>query len=112
MLRMLFVSSFVLLTSCGSVPDKPFCTDIRPGAGFCVWSISNKEMEVDDTHLLDGKTWYDMQIGIIKMPLDTFKAIKKYIINQCKRNQNCSEEIDSWDRAMTTLETKATATEN
>lgn len=105
---MLFASLFAFLTSsCGTVPDKPFCTDIRPGAGFCVWSISNKEMEVDDVNLLNGKTWYDMQIGIIKIPLETFTALKKYIITQCKRNNNCSENIDSWDRAMTTLENNA-----
>jgi hypothetical protein len=64
-------------------------------------------MEVDDVNLLDGKTWYDMQIGIIKIPLDTFKELKKYIVTQCKRNRNCSDEIDSWDRAMTILENKA-----
>lgn len=104
---MLFASLFAFLTSsCGTVPDKPFCTDIRPGAGFCVWSISNKEMEVDDVNLLNGKTWYDMQIGIIKIPLETFTALKKYIITQCKRNNNCSENIDSWDRAMSTLENR------
>lgn len=105
---MLFASLFAfLISSCGTVPDKPFCTDVRPGAGFCVWSISNKEMEVDDVNLLNGKTWYDMQIGIIKIPLETFTALKKYIITQCKRNNNCSENIDSWDRAMTILENKA-----
>lgn len=64
-------------------------------------------MEVDDTHLLDGKTWYDMQVGIIKIPLDTFTELKKYIIKQCKRNNNCSENVDSWDRSMTILQGKA-----
>ena len=83
------------------------CTDLRPGAGFCVWTISNKEMEVDDTHLMDGKTWYDMQVGIIKMPLDTFLALKKYLIKNCKQNNNCNKEIDSWDRSLSTLEKKA-----
>lgn len=98
-----------MLSGCASVPDKPLCTDLRPGAGFCVWTISNKEMEVDDTHLLNGKTWYDMQIGIIKMPIETFVALKAYLITSCKRNKNCSDKIDSWDRALTTLENKATA---
>lgn len=95
------------LTSCGTIPDSPVCVDINPSKGFCVWTISSKEMEVDDTHLLDGKTWYDMQIGIIKIPLDTWKSFKKYIITQCKRNNNCSDNIDSWDRSMTILEEKA-----
>jgi len=98
-----------VLNGCGSVPDKPLCTDLRPGAGFCVWTISNKEMEVDDTHLMDGKTWYDMQVGIIKMPIETFVALKKYLIMNCKKTKNCSDKIDSWDRALTTLENKATA---
>lgn len=106
-LKMLFVSLSACLISCGTIPDKPVCTDLRFDAGFCVWTISNKEMVVDDHNLLDGKTWYDMQVGIIKMPLDTFLEIKKYIINQCKRNNNCSQSIDSWDRAMDTLEMKA-----
>lgn len=104
-----------LLSGCGSVPDRPWCTDLRPDAGFCVWSISNKEQVVDDNNLLiteehpEGQTWYDMQVGIIKAPMETFVAFKKYIIQQCKRNGNCKETIDSWDRAMTTLEDRAKA---
>lgn len=83
--------------------------DIRPGAGFCVYGISGKKFEVDDTHLFvdengKSKTWYDMQLGIIKIPLETFKAYKKYFIEQCKRNNNCAENIDSWDRNMKALE--------
>lgn len=109
---MLFLSSLFCLTSCGSIPDKPACVDIRPGAGFCVTTISNKQFEIDDTHPYkteDGKilTWYDMQLGIIKIPLETWKAFKKYFIDQCKRNNNCSDKIDSWDRSMSTLESKA-----
>ena len=108
LLRILFVSLLSLATSCGTIPDVPVCTDISPSRGFCVWTISNKEMIVDDNSLLDGKTWYEIQTGIIKIPIDTWKALKKYIIIQCKRNDNCSENIDSWDRSMSTLEEKAT----
>lgn len=70
-------------------------------------------MIIDDTHLFpseDGKllSWYDLKIGMILMPLETFKAVKKYIVKQCKKNHDCQEGLDSWDRSMTTLETKAT----
>lgn len=106
LLKILFASLLSFLTSCGTVPDKPVCVDVNPSKGFCVWTISNKEMEVDDEHLLDGKTWYDLNLTMIKVPVDTWKALKKYIITQCKKNNNCSEGIDSWDRSMSTLEQK------
>jgi len=101
------------ISSCASVPDKPFCTSLRPDAGVCVWSISGKQMIIDDKNLFpseDGKllSWYDFKIGAIIIPLETFKAVKKYFIKTCKKNKDCSENIDDWDRSMTTLETKAT----
>jgi hypothetical protein len=98
-----------LVVSCSSIPDKPFFVDLRPGAGFGVYLISGKKFEVDDAHPFkneDGKmqTWYDMQLGMIKIPLETFKALKKYFITECKRSSKCSDNIDSWDRNLSALE--------
>ena len=75
--------------------------------------ISNKEQEVDDKNLLvtesfpQGQTWYDLQVGIIKLPIDTFTSLKKYLIKKCKQYNDCDKMIDSWDRSLTTLENKA-----
>jgi hypothetical protein len=75
--------------------------------------VSGKRFHVNDTELFideNGKklTWLDMQLGIIKIPLETFKAMKKYFIDNCKKNSQCSDKIDSWDRNISVLESKAT----
>jgi hypothetical protein len=34
--------------------------------------------------------------------------MKKYLIDNCKKNSQCSDKIDSWDRNISVLESKAT----
>lgn len=86
--------------------------DETTSEGFCVTLVTGKQFHVSDTEPFideNGKslTWYDMQLGMIKIPLETFEAMKKYIIDNCKNNSNCSNNVDSWDRNMSTLELKA-----
>ena len=110
---MLFLSSLFFLHNCASIKDldKPFFIDESPGVGFGVYPISGKKIHVSDSELFmdeDGKshTWYDMQLGIIKIPVETFKAWKKYLIKQCKTSNKCDVSIDSWDRNLQALELK------
>lgn len=111
---MLSLNLFLLLNSCASLDklDKPFCIDETPAQGFCVTLVSGKKFHINDTELYTDengikKTWNDMQLGIIKIPLETFKAMKKYLIDECKLSGKCDSNITTWDRNMTTLELKA-----
>lgn len=112
-LRIVFLSSLLFLGNCTSLKklDKPFCVDETTSQGFCVYLISGKKIHVNDIELFTDengikKTWYDMQLGIIKIPLETFKAMKKYLIEQCKQSKKCDADIDSWDRNIQQLELK------
>ena len=66
-----------LLPSCSSVPDIPACTRLGVDRGFCVWTISNKEEEINDTNKLDGNTWLDIVNKSVILPQESWAAIKK-----------------------------------
>ena len=112
--RIVLVSWLCLgISGCASLKklDKPWCIDETPAQGFCVYLISGKRIHINDTELFvdeDGvkKTWQDLQLGIIKIPLETFKAMKKYIIDECKVSKKCDVDVSSWDRNLQALELK------
>lgn len=64
--------------------------------GFCVWTISKKEMVVDDVTLLNGKTWLDLVIESVYVPADSWSEIKSYIIKTCKKKNDCEKDISTW----------------
>jgi len=95
------------LFSCSSIKDldKPFCVEMNIAKGFCTTPISGKDLWVDDENKLEGKTWFEIRPVMIMIPPSTWAAIKKYIINQCKRNSNmCDANISSWDRTITVID--------
>lgn len=101
----------LIFSSCTSVPDVPVCVSLNMSSGFCVTTITNKKMEINDKSLFtdeDGNkyTWFDLYPQMIMLPIQSWKSIKKYIIKQCKKSNQCSSNIDSWDRNMTALELK------
>lgn len=97
-LKLSFVLLLSLLTSCSSVPDIPACTRLGVDRGFCVWTISNREEEINDTNKLEGNTWLDIVYKSVILPPESWAKIKKYIINNCRKNQDCAKDIDSWNR--------------
>jgi hypothetical protein len=67
---------------------------------FCTTPISGKDQIIDDTHLLEGKTYWDIRPTMILIPPSSYAAIKSFILKQCKRNPDmCDKEIPAWDRA-------------
>lgn len=52
-------------------------------------------MVIDDTHLLNGKTWLDLVIESVYVPADSWVEIKSYIIKQCKKTNSCGE-VGEW----------------
>lgn len=59
-------------------------------------TISNKDMIVSDESLLNGKTWIDLKIESVYVPADSWAELKKYIIKQCKKHNDCEHDIGSW----------------
>jgi hypothetical protein len=59
-------------------------------------TISDKDQVVDDTHLLNGKTWLDLKVESVYVPSESWAEIKKYIIKQCKKNNDCADNIGNW----------------
>lgn len=99
-------SLFWVLSSCTSLSsiDKNVCVEINMGKGYCTTIISGKGQIVDDENLLDGKTWFEQRPEMILVPIDTWAALKKYLVINCKRSQRCKKNIDSWTRSMLSID--------
>ena len=101
-----FVALLSLISSCASVPDVPVCTEISMQKGFCVYTLSDKEMIVDNENTLDGKTWWDMRTSMILVPVDSWAEIKSYIIKMCKKHGSCDKEVANWNKKVDSLDSK------
>ena len=73
--------------------------------GYCVNMISGKDYEINDENKLYNKTWWETRPSNIQMPASTWVALKKYIIQTCKKTNMCDAEVTSWDRAINNIET-------
>lgn len=95
-----------IISGCGSIKDldKPVCTRVTMERGFCTNLLSAKDQFVDDEHLLNGKTWFELLPTMIYVPVETWAAIKKYIITECKRTNRCDGMVESWDRTINVLD--------
>lgn len=75
--------------------------------GWCVNTISGQEFTVDDVQkwpLKDkwkGQTWWDVRNKMVLVPAEpSWAPIKAFIIKMCKQNNQCQEQVRSWDRTV------------
>ena len=73
-----------------------------PSEGYYVETMSGKRGPLDDTNLLNGKTFLDYSIEGIIVPVESYEKIKKFIIDVCYKYQ-CSEEI-KWKSALDNID--------
>lgn len=100
-----FLLSLNLLASCASKPpDVPVCVEIHPEKGKCIRIMSGETFTVDETHLYDKKTWWDMRPAMIQVPAASWAELKAYIIKMCKKTNVCGKEVPSWDRSLETVD--------
>ena len=92
----LVILLLLIFNSCASVPDVPVITRIGPTSGYYVFTVSDKEGDVDDTHLLEGKTFLDYAVEGVIVPADSYAAIKAYILKSCKKSKSCGDDIGKW----------------
>lgn len=96
---------FVLLTSCAtSPPDIPVCTELTLDRAYCVHTISGNEFVFDETHPVDGKTFWEARPTMLLMPYTSWVKLKTWIIQECKITGTCNSEISSWDRTLDRIE--------
>jgi hypothetical protein len=97
-----------LFVSCASLKsiDKPVCVEINIAKGYCTTIISGEGFIVDDENLLDGKTWFEARLEMVQVPVETWAALKKYLIKNCRRSKSCNANIDSWNRSIKTIDAK------
>lgn len=97
---LLIVLGFSLnyLVNCASIPDIPICTEITPIRGWCTKTISDDEFYVDDNNKLNNMTWWEMRPTMVLVPSLSWIEIKTSFIKICKKNGNCSKDIDKWER--------------
>lgn len=100
-----------LLHSCAGIPDKPVCTRLQIAKGFCVWTASEREQVVDDTHPLitdyGPKTWLDLEMEAVFVPVDSWNEIRGYIIKKCHQYKDCGFGVGDWERRLNSLTPEA-----
>lgn len=107
-MRLLLLLTFI--SSCTSLKaiDKPVCVELNATKGYCTTIISGQDIIVDEDNKLDGKTWFELRPTMIQVPVETWAALKKYLIINCKRSGKCNANIDSWNRSMKSIDDEIT----
>lgn len=98
-LKLLLISSLLFLSSCASVPDVIICAEVSLSKGVCTYTVSGKNIVVDDDHLHEGQSWFDMRSKALTVPANSWAKIKAFLVKQCKQNK-CDVDISSWDRGL------------
>lgn len=94
-MKLLNILLALSLYSCSSIPDIIACRARSVNEGFCTYTISNKNIIVNDEHPLNGKTWLDIKIESVYLPSDSWAKIKEYILKNCKKDQSCMNNLES-----------------
>ena len=97
-MRLIILSLFV--ASCATIPDVPICAEVSLSRGICTYTVSGKNIVVDDEHPLDNLTWFDIRSKVLATPASSWAEIKAWMIKMCKKNK-CDVDISSWDRELT-----------
>lgn len=105
LLLLLSVLLNLILSSCATYPPDDFiCIELDPDKGFCTRMISDEDRVWDEQHKMFGKTWWEARPGMLHLPIETWKNLKKYLIQQCKKNNDCAEDLQKWERKMQVIE--------
>lgn len=100
LISILLIVLFVWCSCAVSPPDVPLCVEIGPGIGNCVKIVSGESFDVDDAHPFDGKTWWEARPSMIQLPAGSWAKLKAFIIEICKKTNQCDKKISSWDRTI------------
>ncbi len=103
---LLGISLSLIVSGCTTMPpDVPVITRTGPTEGFYVYTMSEKEGIVDDTHLLEGKTFLDYVIEGVIVPAKSYAEIKSFILKMCKKYKECGD-VAKWKSKLDQLDSK------
>lgn len=96
----------LFLVSCSTIQqiDKPVCVEVNMSKGYCTTIISGKDQIVDEVNLLYGKTWFEARVEMVLVPIETWAALKTYLITECKRTKRCGDKIQTWEKSLQNVE--------
>lgn len=88
----------------------PVCTKelAESSCGFCIRIISNEVQYIGNKpeHNSNKKSWNDIKSSAVLIPTDSYAELKAYVINSCKKNKDCQDDVDSWRLKLEKLEMK------
>ena len=96
----------LIVNGCTTVPDKPVCVELGPDRAFCTYTIQDKDFYWDDTNKYENKTYWEAKPSMVLVPPSSWVAIKTFIIEECKKNLDCSGNVDKWERGFERIEEK------
>lgn len=66
---------------------------------------------MDDTHLFEGKSWWEARPTMLHVPATSWVKIKEFIIKICKKSNKCDSEITGWDRSVDAIDKQLSSKE-
>lgn len=85
------------------VSDHGYCTNTLSDVEFIVDNELNPWPE-EDEKLKRRKTWSEVEATAVRVPVTSWVAIKAYIIAQCKKSNDCSKDITTWERKLSQID--------
>lgn len=66
--------------------------------GYCVWTISDRTQYVGEAskHHLNKKPWSAVMREAVLVPATEYAKVKKFVIDSCKKSNECAENISRW----------------
>lgn len=85
-------------------PNSPLCVEVTITRGTCTRIVSGDTFDVDEDHKFEGRSWWDLKPVMIQMPASTWRDIKTYIIEVCKKTNQCDESVTNWQRTINNID--------
>ncbi len=87
-------------------PDVPVCVEFAPDRAGCVKIISGEEFMIDETHKFETHTYWEIRPAMVLVPASSWVEIKKFIIDICKKTNQCQQEVKNWERSVNTIDSQ------
>lgn len=96
----------IALMLCGcsiAPPNVPVCIETNIDSAKCTTLISGENFVVDEKHLLEGKTYFQIRPQMILVPASSWVEIKKFVLDICHQTHQCDSAVGSWDTTLISI---------
>lgn len=86
----------------------------EPTCGYCTYTVSDKEQYVGENAktLLHKKPWSQIKRQGVIIPAEDYAAVKAFILDMCKKTNECSKDIEHWRIKLDSLDSVGDALGN